>query len=163
MLLRDRVLSNIVLCGVELAFEGRPIPSVIEGWQPFYNELFEGADFDKAYASVASINYGQESISSAAGYSYRKRVSFRFPNSDGLSAERIALLQKIKFVKLKQDNGLDIVIGRNDYRQNTAPKIKISNDEQLTEVTIESLSISPSGFTPNYNAFGLPVFIPLSF
>lgn len=163
MLLRDRVLSNIILCGVEIAFQATALPSTIEGWQPFYNNIFENTTFEKAYASVASINFDQEGASSNAGFSYKQRVTFRFPNSDGLSAERISLLEKIKYVKLKQNNGLDIVVGRNDFIQNTAPTIKIANDEQLCQVTIESLSISPSGYTPTYDRFGLPAFIPLSF
>lgn len=163
MILRDRVLSNIILCGVELAFNASYTPSVIEGWQPFYNSIFEEQDFQKVYSSVASINFAQESKISKSGYSYQQKVVFSFPISDGLRSERIALLEKIKFVKLKQNNGLDIVIGRNDFNQNAFPIIKTETDHQVCQVSIETQSISPAGYTPNLNQFGLPVFIPLSF
>lgn len=72
-------------------------------------------------------------------------------------------MQKIKFVKLNLNNGLSIVVGRNDFNQNKAPDVKIKTNEQLCEVEIESQSIFPSGLTPNFDRFGLPVFIPLSF
>lgn len=163
MQLLDRVLSNIHLCGVELSFTSTVVPSNITGWQPFYNSTFQNYDFQKAYASLASINFDEESNESSPGTSYKQKVTFRFPNSDSKRSERINLLGQVKFIKLKQTNGLDIVFGRNDFNQNTRPKMKIKQNEQICEVSFETSSIFPSGYTPNLNAFGLPVFIPLSF
>lgn len=162
MQLLDRVISNINLCGVEIAFNANVIPSAIEGWQPFYNSIFENYDFQKAYASLSSIEFQEESIISKAGTSYNQKITFRFPNSDQYRAERIALLMKAKFIKLKQTNGLDIVIGKNDFNQNAAPKKGIKQNHQLAEFTIESKSMVPSGYTPKFDAFGLPVLIPLN-
>lgn len=163
MQLLDRVLSNIHLCGVELSFNATVVPSNIDGWQPFYNSTFQNYDFEKAYASLASINFDEESNDVNAGISYKQKVTFRFPNSDAQRSNRINLLGQVKFIKLKQTNGLDIVFGRNDFNQNARPKMKIKQNEQLCEVSFETTSIFPSGYTPNLNAFGLPVFIPLSF
>jgi hypothetical protein len=162
MLLLDRVLSNINLCGVELAFQGDALHSVIEGWQPFYNSQFENTDFQKVYASLSSIDFSEESTENKAGTSYKQKAVFRFPNSDPYRADRIALLMNAKFIKLKQTNGLDIVIGRNDINQNSKPKRTIKQNHQLAEFTFESSSIFASGYTPNFNVFGLPVFIPLN-
>ena len=163
MQLLDRVLSNIHLCGVELSFNATVVPSNIDGWQPFYNSTFQNYDFEKAYSSLASINFDEESNDVNAGISYKQKVTFRFPNSDAQRSNRINLLGQVKFIKLKQTNGLDIVFGRNDFNQNARPKMKIKQNEQLCEVSFETTSIFPSGYTPNLNAFGLPVFIPLSF
>ena len=163
MQLLDRVLSNIHLCGVELSFNSSVVPSNIDGWQPFYNSTFQNYDFEKAYASLASINFDEESNDVNAGIYYKQKVTFRFPNSDAQRSNRINLLNQVKFIKLKQTNGLDIVFGRNDFNQNARPKMKIKQNEQLCEVSFETTSIFPSGYTPNLNAFGLPVFIPLSF
>jgi hypothetical protein len=163
MQLLDRVVSNIHLCGVELSFTSTVVPSNITGWQPFYNSTFQNYDFQKAYASLASINFDEESNESSSGTSYKQKVTFRFPNSDSQRSNRIKLLEKVKFIKLKQTNGLDIVFGRNDFNQNARPKMKIKQNEQICEVSFETSSIFPSGYTPNINAFGLPVFIPLSF
>ncbi|WP_445458414.1 hypothetical protein [Flavobacterium sp. HNIBRBA15423] len=160
--LLDKVISNIHLCGVAVAINGTYKPSDIEGWQPFYNSTFENAEFNKAYASISSINYNEESINSPSGVSFKSKVSFRFPNSDPNKSERIEFFRKVKFIKLKQTNGLDIIIGRNDFNQNAKPKIKVKMNEQLCEVSFESESISPSGFSPSENSFGLPVLIPLT-
>lgn len=164
MQLLDKVFSNVHLCGVELSFDGAAIPSIIQGWQPFYNSIIENYDFQKAYASLSGIEYSEESIDSNAGNSYKQKVVFRFPNSDNNRASRIELLKKVKFIKLKQTNGLDILIGRNDFYQNAKPKLKIKQNEQLCEVSFESSSIAPSGYSPSSsNMYGLPSLIPLSF
>ena len=89
--------------------------------------------------------------------------NFRFPNSDKNRPSRIEILKKVKYVKLLQTNGLDILIGRNDSKQNAKPKIKIKQNEQLCEVSIESLSMSPSGYAPRTTSYGLPSLIPLTF
>lgn len=162
MELLDRVVSNVIFCGIEISFYGVSVPSIIEDWQPFYNSTFESADFKKTYASLISIDFSEENSQSNAGTSYKQKISFRFPNSDAFRANRIALFQKTKYVKLKQTNGLDIVIGRNDYYQNALPVIRTKTNEQLTEIEIETQSIFPSGFTPNPNAFGFPALIPLN-
>ena len=160
--LLDKVLSNVHLCGVELSFDSKAIPSAISGWQPFYNSTFENYDFQKAYASLSSIDFNEESVESNAVTSYKQKVTFRFPNSDKNRASRIEILKKVKFIKLKQTNKLDIVIGWNDFSQNCKPKMKIKQNEQLCEVSFESLSMSPSGYTPRTDAFGLPSLIPLT-
>jgi hypothetical protein len=162
MQLLDKVRSSSNICSIELSFDSVSVPSIIAGWQPFYNSIFENNDFKKAYASLSSIDFQEESQESIAGVSYEQKVSFRFPSTDLHRAERIALLQKIKFVKLKLTNGLDIIVGRNDFNQNTKPKVKVKMNQKVCEVNIESHSIFPSGYMPNLNAYGLPAFIPVT-
>jgi hypothetical protein len=156
----DRVVTNSNICKVQLAFNGVSKASIITGWQPFYNSTFQDADFKKAYASLSSIDFEEESIQSSAGTSYAQKVVFRFPMNDKKRAERIALMQKIKFVKLTHTNGLDLIVGRNDYNQNARPKVKIQTNRKLCEVTVECKSIFPSGFSPSL-IYGLPTYIPL--
>lgn len=158
----DRVKSNINLCAVEIAFSAGTTPSSIEGWQPFYNTTFQDTEFSKAYAGLSSIEYSEESIESAAGTSHKQKISFTFPNSDAQRADRIALLLKVKFIKLKQTNGLDLIIGRNDFFQNTKPLVKVRSNEQLCQIDIESLSMFPSGYTPSFTSYGLPALIPIT-
>ena len=161
--LLDKVLSNVHLCGVELSFDATAIPSVIEGWEPFYNSTFENYDFQKAYASLSSIDFAEESSEGNGGIFYKQKVVFRFPNSDKNRPSRVELLKKVKYIKLIQTNGLDILIGRNDSKQNAKPKMKIKQNEQLCEVSFESSSMSPSGYAPRTTAYGLPSLIPLTF
>lgn len=158
----DKVNSNVHACGIEICFSGDAVPSTITGWQPFYNSLFDGADFSKFYASLSSIDFSEESASTAAGTSFKHTISWRFPENDSMRAERIALLHTIKYVKIKFTNGRDLVVGRNDFNQNAKPIIKTVSNGRLCGVTIESLSITPAGFTPRIDAFGLPTLVPVT-
>lgn len=161
MQLLDRVKSNVKLCGIEIAFTGDVKPSSINGWQPFYNSSIT-AQFHNTNASIPRIDFFEESIQNNAGISYKQKVVFRIPISDKNRSERIALLQKTKFVKIKQTNGLDLVIGRNDYYQNVPPAVKIKSNEQFIDIEIESQSIFPSGFIPSTTIYGFPSQIPIT-
>ena len=162
MAVLDKVFANVHACAIEFAFEGEATPSAIEGWQPFYNSLFPEVDFQKAYATFPSITFEEESVTSSAGTSYRQKVTYAFPEHDSQRAERIALLHKLKYVKIKFTGRLDLVIGRNDFNQNARPNIKTVSNGQTCGVTIESMAIFPAGFTPRADAFGLPTLVPIT-
>jgi len=163
MSLLDKVLVNENVCGIELAFKGNVSPSSIAGWQPFYNSIFDNTtDFEKAYATLGSIDFDEESIDSPAGISFKQKAIFRFPENDSNRSERIELIHKIKFLKFNFTNGLDLVIGRNDFYQNAFPIIKTKSNGKLCEVSLESVSIFPAAFSPKLNRFGLPTFTPIT-
>jgi hypothetical protein len=162
MELLDKVQTRSFICGIELSFDAQVVPSAIEGWQPFYNSTFTSNDFEKAYGSKSSFDFGEETVNGPQGTSYKQKAVFRFPVTDHKRAERIALLQQVKFVKFKLSTGLDIVIGRNDFFQNTKPEVKVKTNEHLAEVEILAQSIFPSGFTPNLNIYGLPTYVPVT-
>lgn len=157
----DKVLTNINCCGIEVAFAGVSVPSVISNWQPFYNETFIDDDFQKAYSSISKINFSEESVTTAAGTYFKQKVEIQFPATDRYRAERIALLHKIKFIKVKLNDGSILVIGRNDIAQNALPSIKSKSNEHLCGIEVEVQSISPAGFTPNINS-GIPEYIPFT-
>lgn len=148
MALLDKVTENVKICGVEISLIGDAIPSTLEDWQLFYNSTFANNSFQKTHSGKSTLEFSEESIESPAGVAYKQKVSFKFPSTDIKRAERIALLMQLKFIKLKLTNGLEILIGRNDYNQNTKPNVKLKGNEQLSEIEVESLSIFPSGFTP---------------
>ena len=162
MELLDRAKVNVRICGVELAFNGQLTASSIPDWQQFYNSAMVQADFSKTYVGLASVAFEESSEELSAGTLYKQKVVFSFPNADGNRSERLALLSRIKFVKLKLSDGRDIVIGRNDYKQNARPKIKIEANIQKGSASIETVSITPSGFVANASAYQLPSFIPLT-
>lgn len=159
----SKVKFNVNACAIELAFSGVAVPSIIEGWQPFINQTFTNTVWQKIYASIASISFQETSTTSRAGVSYNQKLTFRFPHMDQQRGLRLEQLHKIAFAKVKLTTGKDLVIGRNDYYQNTKPKIEIETNQQLCVVTIETQSISPTGFVPNFNIYGLPAFVPLNF
>lgn len=162
MELLDRAKVNVRICGVELAFNGQLTASSIPDWQQFYNSAMVQTDFSKIYVGLASVAFEESSEELSAGTLYKQKVVFSFPNADGNRSERLALLSRIKFVKLKLSDGRDIVIGRNDYKQNARPKIKIESNVQKGSASIETVSITPSGFVANASAYQLPSFIPLT-
>jgi hypothetical protein len=162
MELLDRAKINVRICGVELAFNGQLTASSIPEWQPFYNSAMVETDFSKTYVGIASVAFEETSEEIAAGTLYKQKIVFAFPNADGNRSERIALFSRIKFVKLKLSDGRDIVIGRNDYVQNARPRVKIEANIQKGSVSVETVSITPSGFVANAQAYQLPSFIPLT-
>lgn len=162
MAILDRVTVNPNICAVEVAFTGELTASSIPEWQQFYNSMMTGLDFTKTYVGLGSVSFGEESEYSLAGTSYKQSITIRFPSNDANRAERIALMQKVKFLKLKLTNGRDIVIGRNDYQQNARPKIKTETNIKTAEVKFQTISISPAGFVSNPDTYGLPTLIPIS-
>lgn len=159
--LLGRVKDNVQICAVAISFGANAKPSIIEGWQRFSNSTFENEDFQKLYAGASSLQFLEESVESPAGTYYKQKASFRFPTSDHLRADRLAIFRKVKFLELKLTNGLVLVIGRNDANQNVKPKVTIKTNHQLAEVDIVTSSIFPSGYTPNSSIFGLPTYVPL--
>lgn len=162
MSILEKAKSASNICGVEIAFNGELLPSDIPDWQPFHNSTMPDLDFTKTYIGLGTVSFSEESSLSNAGYIYKQKVQIRFPATDGLRAERIALLHKAKFIKVILNNGLDIVVGRNDYKQNSRPKIVMKSNVQLAEIEFETVSIFPSGYVPSPKGFFLPSLIPLT-
>jgi coproporphyrinogen III oxidase-like Fe-S oxidoreductase len=159
MELLERVKVNPNICSIELAFQGILSAANIPDWQQFYNSSMYSLDFSKTYIGLGSVAFSEESEESAAGTSYKQSVTIRFPSTDKNRSERIALMDKVKFVKLKLTNGLDLVIGRNDFEQNARPRIKIKTNVKTAEAVFETVSIFPAGFVVNAEYFGLPIIL----
>ena len=158
----DRVAFNPNICGVELAFTGEVTAANIPEWQPFFNSTMFAVDFGKIYVGLGSVSFGEESERSLAGTSYKQSVTIRFPVNDKNRAERIELMHKVKFVKLKLTDGRDLVIGRNDYLQNARPKIKTETNIKTAEAKFQTIAISPAGFVSEVRSVGVPTLIPIS-
>lgn len=162
MELLDKVIVNPNICGVELAFNGELLASSIPDWQQFYNSLMIATDFSKTHIGLGSVSFGEESQQTNAGVSYKQSIVIRFPACDENRSQRLELLQRVKFLKLKLTNGRDIVIGRNDFKQNARPRIKTETNIKTAEAKFETVSIFSSGFVSNLESFALPTFIPLT-
>jgi hypothetical protein len=160
--LLDRVTVNPNICGVEIAFTGEVTAANIPDWQPFHNSSMFAVDFGKTYVGLGSVSFTEESEYSLAGTSYKQIITIRFPSNDANRAERIELMHKVKFIKLKLSNGRDLIIGRNDFKQNARPKIKTETNIKTAEAKFQTISISPAGFVSNPDAYGLPTLIPIS-
>ena len=162
MQLLERVKDNPNICSVELGFTGELLAANIPDWQPFFNSSMLAVDFSKTHIGLGSVAFAEESDESPAGTSYKQSVTIRFPSTDLNRSERIALMNQVRFVKLNLTNGLDLVIGRNDFEQNARPRIKIKTNIKTAEAEFATVSIFPSGFVDDANAIGLPTLIPIS-
>ena len=161
MQILDRIRTNPNICGVEISFDGVSNSSIIAGWQPFYNQTITGS-FAKASAGLSTFDFAEESNLTPSGYLYKQKATFRFLSSDKNRAERIALFHKLKFLKINLTNGLAIILGNNDFFQNTAPIIKTKSNAKFCEVEIACQAIVSAGYTPSYDIFGLPTFVPIN-
>jgi hypothetical protein len=159
----ERVNSVPNICGIELAFTGQLLPSTIDGYQVFTNSIPSDTDFEKYYASCASIKFDEESEESNAGISWKQKLVIKFPATDKQRAERLQLMPKVKYIKIKLDNKKSFVLGRNDYEQNVRPKFKAKVDEKLAQVEFSVQSITPVGYIPHMDAGGFPVLFPIDY
>jgi hypothetical protein len=162
MAILEKVKSVPNICEIEVAFNGELVPSSIPDWQQFFNSTMLNLDFTKTYIGLASVDFSEESVTTSAGTHWKQNIKFRFPATDKNRAERLQLFTTVKYLKIKFNNGLDLVLGRNDFYQNTSPKHQIKSTAKLAEVEFETLSIVPSGFVPNPSAYALPTLIPIS-
>lgn len=149
MSLHDRVNENPTICGVELGFGGELKPSTVFNFQRFSNSIMVNNNFTETYISLGGVSFGEESDLKPAGFLYKQTVSFRFPATDQFRSERLELMTKVRFLKLKLSNGLDLVIGRNDFNQNARPKISIKSNLKIGEIEFTTVSIFPVGFVLN--------------
>ncbi|MFL9844721.1 hypothetical protein [Flavobacterium rhizosphaerae] len=157
----ERAKASSYICGIALAFSGTVRPSSIEGYQPFYNSLPDGTQFQEAYFGKASVQFSEASDESNAGYSYQQTLAIKFPGSDKRRPERLAEISKAIYIMVRLSNGRSILMGRNDFEQNARPKILTKTDERLAQAQFITYSIFPSGYTPDPNAAGLPEFLPI--
>jgi hypothetical protein len=162
MQLLEKVKDNPNICSVELGFSGELSASSIPDWQPFYNSSMFAIDFTQTHIGLGSVAFSEESQESPAGTSYKQNLVIRFPATDANRSQRIALMDKVRFVKIKLTNGEDLVIGRNDFLQNARPRIKIKTNIKTAEVEFETVSIFPAGFVSDIHSVGLPTLIPIS-
>lgn len=161
LLSKTRVHNNI--CGLEIDASAAILPSANGSLQPFSNTWVSSSNAVPVYFGSASIKLTQESNQDRNGISFNQKISFRFPNSDILSAERINQFLSVKYIYIKLSGGGKLFFGRNDYFQNTNLKVKIKNTENLVGVEYETRSIFPMGQTNGADDHLLPELLPVNF
>lgn len=159
MALLDRVDTRPQICRIEIAIEGETVPSVLAEWQSFYNAT-EDLSFTPAYIGLGSVSFAEDSEEVSAGTKYTQTVAFRFPATDRLRADRLLYLQKARYIKVRLSTGKNILLGRNDYYQNCAPKAVVKSNHHLAEITYTTTSMFPAGFGPDNLVFGFPYSVP---
>ncbi|WP_372744301.1 hypothetical protein [Lutibacter sp.] len=145
----DRVAFNPDVCAVELDFEGKLTPEYAKIAQNFFNSRENGNVWKPTYFGKKTISFSETSKKSTAGTSYNQTITITFPSNDLLRSDRLELFKMVKFIKLVLTNGAKLVIGRNDFFQNSPPKVKTESNLKITTVTFSTESIFHSGFVRN--------------
>lgn len=146
MAIFDKVKGNPQICGVELDFDGQLTPEKSNAIQNFYNSSSIGAEWNASYFGKTTVSFSETSKNSNAGVSYNQSLSIKFPSNDNSRSERLETFKFVKFVKIKFTNNTQLVIGRNDYFQNTPPTVTINSDNKFSIITFNVVSIFSAGF-----------------
>ncbi|OBQ56085.1 hypothetical protein JJL45_05270 [Tamlana sp. s12] len=143
-----KVATSPNACRVGLFFSAAYTPLIDSSLGRFFNVAITSGNEDALYTSSGSIKVSESGQynKSIGSMVYSQTLQFVLPTSDTFRAERIDQFRKVKFLAIELTNGERIFFGANDVDQNTAPKIKITSDEKLTQITFTQRSISPFGF-----------------
>lgn len=155
------VLPNI--CGIEIDLSASLQPTPQDSLQSFYNTIVQNSTAQPIYFSPSKARLGESAESSRSGMVYTQTLQLEFPSNDPVRANRIADYLKVKYVYIKLSTEMVIFFGRNDYNQNSEPKVKMSSNEKTTRVTYTTKSMFPIGFTNGSFNFSLPSEFPINF
>ena len=163
MLITERVFLSPHICGIQLDVSGKEFASGTLDNQPFYNTNISQGAFKDVYYSKGSVRFQENTSETKDGLLYSQRVELKFPSNDELRSLRLEELRKVKFLSLKFSNDQVVILGRNDFFQNSRPKVTVSSNEKTTQVEFRSTSIFPIGFFENTAAYGFVYELPVSF
>ena len=155
------MLPNI--CGIELVATNTPTPSISPSLQPFYNTYVQNSTHQEGYVTPSKARFSETGKTTRAGIVYEQKLQLQFPSNDPLRNERIYEFIKVRYVYIKLSSGMVFYFGRNDYFQNSKPKIDITNNETTTQITYTIQSIQPIGFTNGSFDFELSEDFPINF
>ncbi len=161
--LSSKVLVLPHVCGIEIDLTGTIDPTKQPSLQSFYNTFVQNSTAVPAYFSPSKGRISETSNDTRAGQQFKQTLTLEFPSNDPLRATRIANYLKVKYIYIKLSSDMIIFFGRNDYQQNTVPKVKTSSNEKTTKITYTCQSIFPYGFTNGSFSFGIPSEFPINF
>lgn len=138
------------------------MPSYSTANQNFYDSYLLESEAKQVYFGKRSVSFSEKSKPTRAGDIWTAELSIQFPVTDNKRALRLVEFLKAKYVLVQLSSGQSLYLGRNDFFQNTAPKITIKTGEHLSQVKFTQESIMPTGFLPEYNGDLLPHDVPVN-
>lgn len=163
MLITDRVTNNPHICGIQLDISATVFAAGNFDTQPFYNTNVTSAEFKEIYYSRGSAKFSESSSESASGMLYTQKVNLKFPSNDKYRSQRIEELRRARFLSIKFSNDSKLILGRNDFFQNTKPQVRVRSTEKVTQVEFVTESLFAVGFFDNTQPFGFAYELPISF
>ena len=145
--LNQKVLVLPHVCGIEIDLSASIHPSLDPSLQPFYNTYVQNSTASAAYFTPSKGSILEVGAQTRAGLVFTQTLSFQFPSNDPLRAERIKDYLKARYIYIKLSSGMVFFFGRNDYNQNSEPKVKMKSSEKTTQITYTCKSMFSLGFT----------------
>lgn len=161
-MLGNKVQNFPSVCGIVIDASATALPTPTGSLQPFTNSIMYQQNATPVYVTTAGVQLQEQGSESRAGLSYKQTLRVSFPGSDPLRGNRIDQFKNVKYVYIKLSDGMTICFGRNDYHQNARPKIGVSIQDNRNQITYETESITPLGFTNGATPFDFPLDLPVN-
>lgn len=162
MELSQRLGGYNTICGIQIDLAGVAVPSSVDYVERFYGSLMVNADLRGVYHGGSSVRFRESEKIINGTTIYEQEVQLQFPNHDAAAVERINKFKQAKYLFIKNTHGQELVLGRNDHRQNRRPEITVNRDEQFAYVQVFCQSVSSIGYADTHvNTAGLPHLIPI--
>jgi hypothetical protein len=161
-MLGNRVNNFSNVCGIVIDASAVALPTPTGSLQPFTNSIMYSQNARPVYATAAAVQLQEVGSERRSGVSYKHTLRLTFPGSDPLRANRVQQFINTKYIYIKLSDGMTICFGRNDYFQNSRPKIAINIQDNRNQVTFETESITPLGFTNGSTPFDFPLELPVN-
>ena len=159
--LSQKVKVQPYICKIFMDNEGHAIPLAgSQIFQNFYDTQLESSNFKEFYNSKGKASFSEQSSDTRSGVIYTQTLTIQFPNGDLKRSERINTIKSLKFIGIGLTNGKSILLGRNDFYQNTLPKTKILSTEKTTSITFTVKSMITSGYLSVNTLGGFPYILP---
>lgn len=157
MELKDKVIHLPTICGIQIDVTAEYLPAAGSASQPFTNTFIAQSEAEEIYFGKGSVSFSEKGKDTVAGMRYEQKLRISIPNGDVASAERINGYRNAKFIYIKLSGGKVLLLGRNDYFQNTRLKISVTSNHSKTTITYSTSAITPTGiavFSGSYNPIG---------
>lgn len=147
MNLNQKVDNQPFICGILVSFKGDLISNHTSEESNFFETTPIDSNFIDIYFTKSTVKYKEASKTIRGNTYYIQNLSIRFPSNDKNRSLKLKEFEKVKFLKLKLTSGEELALGRNDYKQNTFPKVKINSNEKTTFISFTIESIFPLGYS----------------
>ncbi len=161
--LTQKVLVLPHVCGIEIDLSATIEATKEPSLQGFYNTLVQNSTAVPVYFTPSKGRLSESAEDTRSGIKYTQTLQLEFPSNDPMRAKRISDYLKVKYVYIKLSTDMIVFFGRNDYNQNSEPKVKMRSNEKTTQITYTCQSMFPYGFTNGSFSFGLPSEFPINF
>lgn len=109
----------------------------------FYKTLVAGTAINIKH-SRSSLSFKQDYEETRAGGVYTQTIQFSYRSNTNEHALESEFLKTVKLIGLLLSDGSEIIIGRNDVKQNRKPTLSFASDLNFTEAKFTSKSIIPA-------------------